>query len=98
MNKVICVLAVASGCLAPVAAQAGGWGSNGNASQSSGLVNVSPSIGLGNVNVLNGVSVLNGSGVLSGNAVGILNGNKTGIANGVLGSVLSGNNVYKLKK
>lgn len=85
-------------------AQAGGWGGGGwghsshtnnynnqrgNFGSSSGLVNVSPSVGLGDVGLLNGLSVLNNSPILSGNSTGngilgggILNGSQTGILGG----------------
>lgn len=94
MKKIVITIAAAAVSLSTVAAQAGGWGSsfgnrtmaNGNG-VSSGLLNLSPSIGLGNVKLLNGVSVLNGSPILSGN--GILSGVLSGI--GVSG-ILSGNN------
>jgi hypothetical protein len=101
MNKFAFVLSVAAVSFYTVSADAGGFGKKnstigGNTGVSSGLINVSPSIGLGNVNVLNDV--------LSGNVVsGILSGNNvaTGILNGVgvtgIGSNLIGNNTsYKL--
>lgn len=75
------------------AAHAGSWGK----SRGNGLVTVSPTVGLGAVNVLNGVSVLNGSPILSGNVVsGILSRNDTGILNGIGLGVLSGNKSYSL--
>ena len=74
-------------------AHAGGWGgsksitsfsstkvSANNNMSSGGLLNVSPSIKLGNVNVLSGI--LNNSPILSGNST--LSGNNTGL--GILGS------------
>ena len=101
MRKIVITIAAVAVSLSTIAAQAGGWGSsfgnrymaNGNG-VSSGLLNLSPSIGLGNVKLLNGVSVLNGSPILSGNS-GILSGN--GILSGVLSGIgvsgiLSGNN------
>ena len=86
--------------MSTVAAHAGGWNNGGSASQSKGLVNISPSAGVGDVTALN--NILNGNAILSGNNVsGILNGNTTGITSGVLQGigvgVLSGNG-YKLKK
>lgn len=103
-------LATAFVTFSAIAAQAGGWGSSThtqfghNQTSTGGLVNVSPSIGLGDVNVLNGVlngtSVLNGSAILSGNAVsGILSGNKTGngILNGIGASVLGSNGILNSK-
>ena len=67
---------------------ASGWGGGGHKAptnyghnnQSSGLVNVSPTVKLGNIGVANGV--LGGSVIGSGNS--ILSGNNTGI--GVLGT------------
>ena len=67
---------------------ASGWGGGGHKAptnyghnnQSSGLVNVSPTVKLGNIGVANGV--LGGSVIGSGNS--ILSGNSTGI--GVLGA------------
>ena len=81
-------------------AQAGGFGNiNRNNSQSSGLLNVSPSIGL-DLKLLNGVSVLNGN-VISG----ILSGNNTanGLLNGLTAGILGGNKTvtnqsYSVKK
>jgi hypothetical protein len=89
MNKITVVLAVAAVSFWTVGAQAGGWGSTGgNHGLSSGLINVSPSVGLGNVSVLNGIG--NDNAILSGNVVsGILNGNKTNVGNGING-VLNG--------
>ncbi len=69
----------------PMSAQAGGWGGKSSWSSKShygGLLNVSPSIDLGNIAALNGLGILNGSPILSGNS--ILSGNNTGI--GVLGT------------
>ncbi|MFC3208446.1 hypothetical protein [Aquamicrobium soli] len=89
MNKFAFVLAVAAVSFYTVGAEAGGFGGTtkiigGNSGVSSGLINVSPSIGLGNVTALNNI--------LSGNNVsGILSGNKTSVGNGILGAVgLSG--------
>ncbi|CAM5431936.1 hypothetical protein ATER59S_02560 [Aquamicrobium terrae] len=90
MKKYAFALAAAVVSFAPVGAYAGGCcGSTnfgGSAGMSSGLINVSPSIGLGNVGVLNGVASNNA--ILSGNIVsGILNGNTTGVVSGVLNGV-----------
>jgi hypothetical protein len=91
MNKFAFVAAVAAVSFYTVGAEAGGFGGKtkiigGNSGVSSGLINVSPSIGLGNVTALN--NILSGNGILSGNVVsGILNGNKTNVGNGILGAV-----------
>jgi hypothetical protein len=107
MNKFAFVVAVAAVSFYSVGAQAGGFGGKtkiigGNSGVSSGLINVSPSIGLGNVTALN--NILSGNGILSGNVVsGILNGNKTG--NGILsgiglsgigGNLIGNNTSYRL--
>lgn len=73
--------------------------SGGNTGVSSGLINISPSIGLGDVTALN--NVLSGNAILSGNTVsGILNGNNTNVLSGILGTVgnavSQGNHSYKL--
>ncbi|WP_315923832.1 hypothetical protein [Mesorhizobium sp. SP-1A] len=87
------VLATAIVSLSTAGAYAGGCncGSTkigGSTGISSGLINVSPSIGLGNISALNGIA--NGNAILSGNVIsGILSGNKTGVLNGV-GGVLNG--------
>lgn len=94
MKKIILAVAAVAAIAIPAGtAQAGGWGhssysysTGGNYGVSSGLVNVSPSLGLGDVNLLNGLSVLNGSPIASGNVVsGILSGNRTSAGNGILG-------------
>ena len=82
------VIAALSLCVVP--AHAGGWGSKGktgNAAVSTGgLLNLSPSIQTGSINVLSGTGngILNGSSILSGNntGVGIL-GTGTGLLNSV---------------
>lgn len=95
MNKFAFVAAVAAVSFYTAGAEAGGFGGKtkivgGNSGVSSGLINVSPSIGLGNVTALN--NVLSGNRILSGNVVsGILNGNKTNVGNGILNGIgLSG--------
>jgi hypothetical protein len=100
MNKITVVLAAAAVSFWTFGAQAGGWGSGGNHGLSSGLINVSPSVGLGDVSVLNGIG--NSNTILSGNVVsGILNGNKTnvgnisGVLNGIGVNLFSGNS-YKM--
>ena len=102
MKKIVLACAAVAVSFSTVAAEAGGWGgssignsfrSNGNG-YSSGLLNISPTVGLGDVNLLGG------SAILSGNRVsGILNGNTTGVVSGVLsgiGNVLSGVGVGNL--
>ena len=101
MKKIAMTLAAAAVSLSTVTAQAGGWGS-GDGNNSKGLINVSPSIDLGNIKLLNGTSVLNDLPILSGNVVsGILNGNDIGNVGGVLSGIginILGGNSYKLKK
>ena len=106
MKKHVLTLAAAIVSLSTVGAYAGGFGQYGGShSMSSGLINVSPSIGLGDITALNGV--LSGNAILSGNNVsGILNGNTTNALSGILGSVTNavtqGNsyksNSYKLRR
>ena len=83
-------------------AEAGGWGSRGgNTNSSGGLINVSPAIQTGNINALSGLGVLNNSSILSGNVLsGIVNGannnvghgnvsgNKNVLGNGIIGGGL----------
>ncbi|MGN6548417.1 MAG: hypothetical protein ACTHJ3_00770 [Pararhizobium sp.] len=73
---------------AATAAHAGGFGFGGHRS-GGGLLNVSPSVDLG------GLGILNGSAVASGNRTsllsGILNGNAIGNGNGLLNNLLGGN-------
>lgn len=82
-TKFASVFAIVSMCAIP--AHAGGWGkSSGSQQVSSGLLNVSPSVQLGNVGLLNGLNILGGSSILSGNTLsGIVkgNGNNVGTAN-----------------
>ena len=99
MKKYAFALAVAVVSFSTAGAYAGGFGRHGgNTGISSGLVNISPSIGLGDVTALN--NVLSGNAILSGNNVsGILNGNTTNVLSGILGSVgnaVSQGNSYKL--
>jgi hypothetical protein len=101
MKKYAFALAVAVVSFSTVGAYAGGFGRHGgNTGFSSGLINISPSIGLGDVTALN--NVLSGNGILSGNNVsGILNGNTTNVLSGILGSVgnaVSQGNSYKLRR
>ncbi|QKD03168.1 hypothetical protein [Mesorhizobium loti] len=92
MKKFALVLTAAMVSFSTVGAYAGGWGGGGS------LINVSPSIGLGQVNALNGI--LSGNNILSGNVVsGILDGNKTNVLTGVLSGIgvnVLGGNSYKL--
>ena len=86
--KSIAFACIAALTVATVPAHAGGWGSKGNtgngAASTGGLVNVSPSIQTGSINVLNGTSILNGAAILSGNNTGIgILGTGTGLLNSV---------------
>jgi hypothetical protein len=98
MKKYALALAVVS--FSTVGAYAGGFGHGGNHGFSSGLINISPSIGLGDVTALN--DVLSGNAILSGNNVsGILNGNTTNVLSGILGSVtnvVTQGNSYRLRR
>lgn len=69
---------------AALPAEAGGWGRSGASQQSSGgLVNISPSVQTGNLNLLSGIGVLNNSSILSGNVLsGIVKGNNNNVGNG----------------
>lgn len=105
MKKYAFALAVAVVSFSTVGAYAGGFGRHGgnhggNTGVSSGLINISPSIGLGDVTALN--NILSGNAILSGNNVsGILNGNTTNVLSGILGSVtnvVSQGNSYKLRR
>jgi hypothetical protein len=104
---IIVTTAAAALALSGLSAQAGGWGGGNSHNYSGGLINVSPSVRTGNVNVLNGTSVLNNSPIASGNVVsGILSGNQTGNGigngNGILGGtlgILGGNSSkYSVRK
>ncbi|RUM99769.1 hypothetical protein EET67_02470 [Pseudaminobacter arsenicus] len=83
MKTFTLTLAAAFVSCSAIAAQAGGWGKTSythvghNQTSTGGLINVSPSLGLGDVNVLNGILNGNktGNGILSGIGVGILGGN-----------------------
>ena len=101
MKKLIALATVAAGLSFPVvSAHAFGLGTTGNGTMSSGgLINVSPSVQTGSLNVLsgtgngilNGSSILSGSPILSGNntGVGVL-GTGTGLLNNVIGNVTGG--------
>jgi hypothetical protein len=81
--KTFAIIATAAAfALSPVAAHAGGWGKS-----SGSFLNLSPSVDVGNVGVLNGSAILSGNNILSGNAVGILNGSLNNIANGTLNNI-----------
>ncbi len=90
MKKTIAI-AVCVAAVSTSQAFAGGWGSG--SSYSSGLINVSPSVNLGDVNALNGIrnnsAIASGNNVLSGNVTGILN-QSTGILSGIGVNLLSG--------
>jgi hypothetical protein len=96
MNKFTVIFAAAAIASSVGVAEAGssGWGGN----SSSSLINISPTIDLGKIGLLN--NVLSGNNILSGNLVsGILNGNKTSLVGGVLSGLginLLGGNSYKL--
>lgn len=101
---IIVTTAALAMALSGVSAEAGGWGGGKNKNShnySSGLINVSPSVRTGNLNVLNNSPIASGnvvSGILSGNKTGngIANGN--GILGGTLG-VLGGNSSkYSVRK
>jgi hypothetical protein len=99
-TMLIASTAVLAASFAAMPAVAGGWGyTPQNSYYSSGLVNVSPNVRTGDINLLNGTQVLNASPILSGNSV--LNGNRTSAGNGILGgtlnNLLSGNNRYSLR-
>lgn len=92
---IIVTTATLAMAISSVSAHAGGWGGGGwgghnSSANSSGLINISPTVRTGNVSLLNGIGILNNSPIASGNVVsGILSGNKTG--NGILGTgILNG--------
>lgn len=83
--KKIATLATVAATLSflAVPAQANGWGKGGHLQSSSGLVNVSPSVQTGNLNLLSGIGVLNNSSILSGNVLsGIVKGNNNNVGHG----------------
>lgn len=80
MKKYMFALTAAVVSLSTAGAFAGGFGTNGNSSMSSGLINVSPSIGLGNITALNDIASSNA--ILSGNV-----GNNVGVVSGVLSGI-----------
>ncbi len=106
MNKFAFVAAVAAVSFYAAGAQAGGFGTqrSNNNSSGAGLINVSPGIALGDINLANGLSVLNKSPILSGNNTVVGNGILNGIGLGLLGSgvgsgsapvgILGGGNAY----
>jgi hypothetical protein len=86
MNKFTVILATAVVSFTAVSAHAGGWGSKGNNNNSSGgLINVAPAVALGDIKLLNGLSILNKSPILSGNNTVLGNGILSGIGLGILG-------------
>ena len=90
--KTMIITLVTATAVSMSAGAAHAWGKKGNSqtttASSGGLVNIAPSVGLGNVSVLNGLSVLNGAAILSGNTTNVGNGILSGIGVGIL----SGNN------
>ena len=103
MKKYMFALTAAIVSLSTAGAFAGGFGTNGNSGMSSGLINVSPSIGLGNITALNDIASNNA--ILSGN-VGVVSGVLSGIGANLFGvnsafgtnSAVSGFSSYKLGK
>ncbi len=86
MNKITVVLAAAAVSFWSAGAQAGGWGMGGNTNNSgAGLINVAPAVSLSDLNVLNGVSILDRSPILSGNNTVVGNGILNGVGLGILG-------------
>lgn len=85
MKKYAALIALATAVsFTAASAQAGGWGSPGHGQVSSGgLLNLSPSIQTGNLNLLSGIGVLNNSSILSGNVIsGIVKGNNNNVGHG----------------
>ena len=89
MSKLLSLVVVTTALsFSVVTADAGGWGKRGQRgyhdnhnNYSSGLLNVSPDLDLGDINLLNGNSILSGNrtsignGILGGALIGILGGN-----------------------
>jgi len=91
-GMIITVAIVAAMSLPAATAQAGGWGSKGNQTGSSGgLINISPNVNLGSLKALNNIGVLNGNNILSGNKTSIGNGILSGIGIGILSGNKSNN-------
>lgn len=91
MKKFAALAAVATAfSFSVVSAEANGWRSNTTSNHngnnySSGLVNVSPTVRTGNLNVLSGIGILNNSPILSGNNLGLgILGSGTGLLNNVI--------------
>ncbi len=85
MKKYAALFALAAAVsFGTVSAQADGWGKTGHRQASSGgLLNVSPSLQTGNLNLLSGIGVLNNSSILSGNVLsGIVKGNNNNVGHG----------------
>ncbi len=91
MKTTATIIAAAAIALTPLSAQAGGWGGKSRG----GLINVSPSVDVGDVKLLNRSRVLSGNGILNGNKTGILNGVA---GNGILGGSLNNIGVGILKR
>ena len=92
--KKIATLATVAATLSflAVPAQANGWGKGGHLQSSSGLVNVSPSVQTGNLNLLSGIGVLNNSSILSGNVLsGIVKGSGNNVGHGNVSGGTFGN-------
>lgn len=88
MQKIVLAVSAIAICFAPLAAQAGGK------NDSKSLVNVSPSVKVDDIKILNGSAILSGNNVLTG----ILNGNKTSVGEGLLGAGILNGNSYKVGK
>lgn len=93
MRKYIVAATAAILSFSSFAAQAGGWG--GTHTSAGGLINISPSVDVGDITALNkalnGNGILNGSAILNGNKLsGILNGNDTSVGSGILNNIGAG--------
>lgn len=100
MRKSILFAAVAALPFVASPALAGGWGGgygspgnyNSHNNNSKGLVNVSPTVKLGNIGVGNGIlagsAIGSGNGILAGNNTGLgILGTGTGLLNNVVGNI-----------
>lgn len=100
MRKSILFAAAAALSIVASPVLAGGWGGgykapsnyNGHNNYSSGLVNVSPTVKLGNIGVGNGIlagsAIGSGNSILSGNNTGLgILGTGTGLLNNVVGNI-----------
>lgn len=88
-----------------------GWGKGGHVASSGGLLNVSPSIQTGNLNLLSGIGILNNSPILSGNVLsgivsgksnnvgqGNVGGRQNAVGNGLIGGGSFGNSATRIHK